>query len=213
MLLDRGVTLRDPARIDVRGELVCGRDVVIDVNVVFEGSVTLADGVHIGPNNVIRDTAIGAGTQVLPNCVIEQAAIGAGCRIGPFARLRPGNRLADHVHVGNFVEIKKSEIGEGSKANHLTYLGDSVVGRHANIGAGTITCNYDGANKYQTTIGDNAFIGSNTSLVAPVKVGAGATTGAGSVITREVPPQELAVTRSEQKIIKGWKRPVKKQKT
>lgn len=212
-LLDQGVTLRDPARVDVRGELVCGRDVVIDVNAVFEGRVVLGDGVHIGPNNVIRDTEIGAGTQVLPNCVIEEAVIGAGCRLGPFARLRPGNRLADHVHVGNFVEIKKSEIGEGSKANHLTYLGDTTVGRGVNVGAGTITCNYDGANKHQTVIGDHAFIGSNTALVAPVKVGDGATVGAGSVITRDVPSQELAVARGEQKTIKGWKRPVKQKKS
>lgn len=209
-LLEQGVTLRDPTRFDLRGELACGRDVVIDVNAVFEGKVVLGDGVYIGPNTVIRDAEIGAGTQILPNCVIEETRIGAHCRIGPFARLRPGNRLADHVHVGNFVEIKQSEIGEGSKTNHLTYIGDATVGRGVNVGAGTITCNYDGANKHRTVIGDNAFIGSNAALVAPVVIGAGATVGAGSVITRDVPAEELAVERSEQKHVKGWKRPTKK---
>ncbi|MFL6649450.1 MAG: bifunctional UDP-N-acetylglucosamine diphosphorylase/glucosamine-1-phosphate N-acetyltransferase GlmU [Sulfurifustaceae bacterium] len=211
-LLDQGVTLRDPARLDVRGELVCGRDVVIDVNVIFEGKVTLGDGVRIGPNNMIRDTTIGAGSEVLANCVIEGAEIGAGSRVGPFARLRPGTKLAEQVHVGNFVEIKKSELGEGAKANHLTYLGDSTIGKHVNVGAGTITCNYDGVNKHQTVIGDDAFIGSNTALVAPVTVGEGATVGAGSVISRDVPAQHLAVERAEQKNIKGWKRPEKKSK-
>lgn len=211
-LLDQGVTLRDPERLDVRGELRCGRDVVIDVNVVFEGNVTLGDGVIIGPNNVIRDTVIGAQTQILPNCVIEEAVIGAHCRLGPFARLRPGNQLADHVHVGNFVEIKKSEIGEGSKANHLSYIGDTDIGKRVNVGAGTITCNYDGANKHKTTIGDDAFIGSNTALVAPVTVGANASIGAGSVISKEAPAGELTLTRAEQKTVKGWKRPTKKTK-
>lgn len=208
-LLEQGVTLRDPERLDVRGELCCGRDVEIDVNVVFEGSVVLGDGVYIGPNNVIRDTEIGAGTQILPNCVIEQAVIGAHCRLGPFARLRPGNRLADHVHVGNFVEIKKSEIGEGSKANHLSYIGDTIIGKRVNVGAGTITCNYDGANKHQTIIGDDAFIGSNTALVAPVTVGAGASIGAGSVVSKDAPAGELTLTRAEQKTVKSWKRPTK----
>lgn len=212
-LLEQGVTLRDPERLDVRGELSCGRDVVIDVNVVFEGNVKLGDGVVVGPNNVIRDSEIGAGTQILANCVIEEAVIGAGARIGPFARLRPGNRLADRVHIGNFVEVKKSEIGEGSKANHLTYIGDTIVGERVNVGAGTITCNYDGANKHQTVIGDDAFIGSNTALVAPVTVGAGANIGAGSVISKEAPAGELTLTRAEQKTIKGWKRPVKKPET
>jgi len=211
-LLEQGVTLRDPARLDVRGELVCGRDVVIDVNVVFEGKVTLGDGVKIGPNNVIRDATIGAATEIQPNCVIDGADIGGACRIGPFARIRPGTRLAAHAHVGNFVEIKKSDIGEGSKVNHLSYVGDSSVGRDVNIGAGTITCNYDGANKYQTIIGDNVFIGSNSALVAPVTVGDGATVGAGSVITKDVPSQELAITRGEQRSIRGWKRPQKKAK-
>ena len=208
-LLEKGVTLRDPERLDVRGELSCGRDVVIDVNVIFEGKVTLGDGVSIGPNNLIRDTEIRAGTQILANCVIEEAVIGAGARIGPFARLRPGNRWADRVHVGNFVEIKKSEIGEGSKANHLTYIGDSRVGRDVNVGAGTITANYDGANKNQTVIEDNVSIGSNVVLRAPVTVGDGATIGAGSVITKDAPAGELTLTRAEQKTVKGWKRPKK----
>jgi bifunctional UDP-N-acetylglucosamine pyrophosphorylase / glucosamine-1-phosphate N-acetyltransferase len=211
-LLEQGVTLRDPARLDVRGELRCGRDVVIDVNVVFEGEVTLGDGVTVGPNNLIRDTNVGANTQILANCVIEEAVIGAAARIGPFARLRPGNRLADRVHIGNFVEVKKSEIGEGSKANHLSYVGDTVIGKRVNVGAGTITCNYDGANKHQTVIGDDAFIGSNTALVAPVTVGAGANIGAGSVICKEAPAGELTLTRAEQKTIKGWKRPTKAMK-
>ncbi len=211
-LLDRGVTLRDPARVDVRGELTCGCDVVIDVNVVCEGRVVLGDGVSVGPNNVIRDSEIGAGTQVLANCVIEEAVIGAGCRVGPFARLRPGNRIADHVHIGNFVEVKKSDIGDGSKVNHLTYIGDTTIGRDVNVGAGTITANYDGASKHRTVISDNASIGSNVVLRAPVTVGAGATVGAGSVITKDAPPGELTLTRAEQKTVKGWKRPVKKQK-
>ncbi len=209
-LLDQGVTLRDPARLDVRGELVCGRDVVIDVNVVFEGKVTLADGVKIGPNNLIRDATLGAASEILPNCVIEGAEIGRACRIGPFARLRPGTRLADNAHIGNFVEIKKSDIGEGSKVNHLSYVGDSSVGRGVNVGAGTITANYDGVNKFRTVIEDQASIGSNAVLVAPVTVGAGATVGAGSVITKDAPAGELTLTRGEQKTIKGWKRPQKK---
>lgn len=209
-LMQQGVTLRDPSRLDVRGELSCGRDVVIDVNVVFEGKVTLGDRVQIGPNNVIRDCAIGADTIVHPNCVMEQAVVGEDCRIGPFARLRPETKLAAHVHVGNFVEVKKSEVGEGSKMNHLSYIGDTTVGRDVNIGAGTITCNYDGANKHRTVIGDSVFVGSNTSLVAPLTVGAGATIGAGSVITRKAPAGELTLTRAAQVTKPGWKRPVKK---
>jgi bifunctional UDP-N-acetylglucosamine pyrophosphorylase/glucosamine-1-phosphate N-acetyltransferase len=211
-LMQQGVTLRDPARLDVRGELTCGRDVVIDVNVIFEGKVTLGDRVQVGPNNVIRDSRIGSGTVIHPNCVIEQADIGADCRIGPFARLRPEAKLAAQVHVGNFVEVKKSEVGEGSKMNHLSYIGDSTIGSGVNIGAGTITCNYDGANKHRTVIGDNVFVGSNTALVAPVTVGAGATIGAGSVITKEAPPGELTLTRAPQMTKPGWKRPVKKAK-
>jgi bifunctional UDP-N-acetylglucosamine pyrophosphorylase / glucosamine-1-phosphate N-acetyltransferase len=208
-LLDQGVTLRDPARLDVRGDLVCGRDVTIDVNVIFEGSVTLGDGVNIGPNNVIRDAIIGNTTRVYANCVIEEAEIGQDCRIGPFARIRPGSRLADRAHVGNFVEIKNSVIGEGSKANHLTYVGDSNVGKNVNIGAGTITANYDGANKHRTEIHDNVSIGSNVVLVAPVAVGDGATIGAGSVITKDAPAGELTLARGKQTTIAGWKRPRK----
>ena len=211
-LMEQGVTLRDPARFDVRGELSCGRDVVIDVNVVFEGKVVLGDGVHIGPNNVIRDTTVGERTQILPNCVIEESAIGSECRIGPFTRLRPGAQIADCVHLGNFVEVKKSRIGTGSKINHLSYVGDTTVGKDVNIGAGTIVCNYDGTNKHPTVIGDNAFIGSNTALVAPVNVGAGATIGAGSVITKEAPAGELTLTRAPQVTKPGWKRPIKKSK-
>ncbi|MDH3513910.1 MAG: bifunctional UDP-N-acetylglucosamine diphosphorylase/glucosamine-1-phosphate N-acetyltransferase GlmU [Gammaproteobacteria bacterium] len=211
-LMQQGVTLRDPARLDVRGELTCGRDVVIDVNVIFEGKVTLGDRVQVGPNNVIRDSTVGNGTVIQPNCVIEQADIGADCRIGPFARLRPETRLAAHVHVGNFVEVKKSEVGEGSKMNHLSYIGDTTVGSGVNIGAGTITCNYDGANKHRTVIGDGVFVGSNTALVAPVTVGANATIGAGSVITKEAPAGELTLARAPQVTKPGWKRPVKKAK-
>lgn len=212
-LMSQGVTLRDPARLDVRGELRCGRDVVIDVNVVFEGKVVLGDRVQVGPNNVLRNCSVGAGSVIHPNCVIEDAAIGADCRIGPFARIRPETKLADHVHVGNFVEVKKSEVGEGSKMNHLSYIGDATIGSRVNIGAGTITCNYDGANKHRTVIGDDVFVGSNTALVAPVTVGAGATIGAGSVITRDAPAGELTLTRAEQKTRAGWKRPVKKAKS
>ena len=212
-LMEQGVTLRDPARFDVRGELRCGRDVVIDVNVVFEGKVVLGDGVHIGPNNVIRDTTVGERTQILPNCVIEESAIGRECRIGPFTRLRPGAQIADRVHLGNFVEVKKSKIGSGSKINHLSYGGDTTVGKDVNIGAGTIVCNYDGANKHPTSIGDNAFIGSNTALVAPVNVGAGATIGAGSVIVKDAPEGELTLTRAPQVTKPGWKRPQKKVKS
>jgi bifunctional UDP-N-acetylglucosamine pyrophosphorylase/glucosamine-1-phosphate N-acetyltransferase len=209
-LLAQGVTLRDPARFDLRGELRCGRDVVIDVNVVIEGKVTLGDGVTIGPNNVIRDAAIGDRTQVFANCVIEESTVGMDCRIGPFARLRPGNRLADHVHVGNFVEVKNSQVAAGSKMNHLSYIGDSEIGAQVNVGAGTITCNYDGAHKHKTVIGDNAFIGSNSALVAPVTVGAGATLGAGTVLVKDAPAGELTISRPEQKTVKGWKRPQKK---
>lgn len=209
-LMDRGVTLMDPARFDLRGTLTAGRDVVIDVNVIIEGRVALGDRARIGANNVLRDCTIGADTVVHPNCVIEDSAIGNDCRIGPFARVRPESRIDAHAHIGNFVEIKKSEIGEGSKVNHLSYVGDSTVGKQVNIGAGTITANYDGANKHRTVIGDNASIGSDCTLVAPVSVGAGATVGANTTITQDVPPGVLAVGRVKQKIIEGWKRPVKK---
>ncbi len=209
-LMQQGVTLRDPARFDLRGNLKAGRDVVIDVNVVIEGDVELGDNVVIGPNNVLRDARIGAGTVIHPNCVIEEAAVGRDCRVGPFARLRPGAEIGDGAHIGNFVEVKKSVVGPGSKVNHLAYVGDTTIGKHVNVGAGTITCNYDGANKHRTVIEDNAFIGSNTALVAPVTVGAGATIGAGSVIAKDAPAGELTLTRAEQRSIKGWKRPVKK---
>lgn len=207
--LRAGATLADPARFDQRGELVLGRDVFIDVNVVFEGRVELGDGVRIGPHCVLRDTRIGAGTQVLASCVMDGAEVGAGCQVGPFARLRPGAVLGDRAHIGNFVEVKNSRIGAGSKANHLTYLGDAEVGAGVNVGAGTITCNYDGANKARTVIGDGAFIGSGNMLVAPVSIGTGATTGAGSTITRDAPAGKLTLARGRQVTLEGWQRPVK----
>ncbi len=210
-LMREGASLADPARVDVRGEVVVGRDVWLDVNVVLEGRVELADGVRIGPNVVLRDCRLGAGTQVHANSLVDGAEVGAGVRIGPFARLRPGTRLADRVHVGNFVEIKNTTLGPGSKANHLTYLGDSEVGRDVNVGAGTITCNYDGAGKHRTVIGDGAFIGSGVELVAPVTVHAGATIGAGSTITRDAPPDQLTLERARQTTVPGWKRPQKKE--
>ncbi len=209
-LMKKGVTIVDPARVDIRGEVRCGRDVLLDVNVVLEGRITLGDGARVGPNAVLRDCEVGSGTVIHPNCVLEQSVIGANCSIGPFARLRPGNRLADGVHVGNFVELKNSAIGPGSKANHLSYVGDSDVGSKVNVGAGTITCNYDGANKHRTTIGDGAFIGSGTMLVAPVTVGADATIGAGSTITKDAPEGQLTIERSKQQTVPGWKRPQKK---
>ena len=212
-LMLEGATIVDPARFDVRGTVTVGRDVFIDVNVVLEGRVTLGEGVRIGPNCLVRDTSIGAGTQLFANCVIDHAEIGPDCRIGPFARTRPGVVMEREVHIGNFVEVKNSRIGEGSKSNHLTYLGDAVVGKRVNVGAGTVTCNYDGANKWQTHIGDGAFIGSGTMLVAPVRVGAGATIGAGSTITKDAPDGELTLALARQVSIPGWKRPVKRPKT
>jgi bifunctional UDP-N-acetylglucosamine pyrophosphorylase/glucosamine-1-phosphate N-acetyltransferase len=209
-LMRAGVTIADPWRFDLRGELDCGRDVFIDVNCIFEGGVKLGDGVRVGPGCVLRNVSAGAGTEFAPYSHVDGATLGADCRIGPYARLRPGTTLADRVHVGNFVEAKATEIGAGSKANHLTYLGDTTVGRNVNIGAGTITCNYDGANKSRTVIEDDAFIGSDTQLVAPVKVGRGATIGAGSTITADAPPGELTISRARQTTIPGWKRPVKK---
>jgi bifunctional UDP-N-acetylglucosamine pyrophosphorylase/glucosamine-1-phosphate N-acetyltransferase len=206
----RGVTLIDPERFDLRGTLTAGQDVVIDVNAILEGDVQLGERVSIGPNVLLRDVRIGDDVTILANCVIEEADIGNAARIGPFARVRPDTRLADNTHVGNFVEIKKSEVAAGSKINHLSYIGDSSIGSGVNIGAGTITCNYDGANKHRTVIGDNAFIGSDTQLVAPVTVGDGATIGAGSTITRDAPAGTLTLSRSEQQTRKGWKRPVKK---
>lgn len=208
-LMAGGATLADPARLDVRGELFTGRDVFIDVNCVFEGKVELGDDVRIGPNCVIRNARIAAGAVVEANSVIDEATVGEGAHVGPFARLRPGTDLAAKARIGNFVETKKAKIGEGSKVNHLTYIGDSIIGRNANIGAGTITCNYDGVNKFKTEIGDGAFIGSNSSLVAPVKIGANATVGAGSTITSDVADDQLAVARGKQRNIDGWKRPRK----
>ena len=209
-LMRAGVTIVDPARVDIRGEVVCGRDVLLDVNVILEGKVRLGDGVRIGPNCLLRDCEVGARTVINANCVLEASAMGADCVIGPFARMRPGNRLADGVHIGNFVELKNSAIGAGSKANHLSYLGDTDMGAKVNVGAGTVTCNYDGANKYRTTIGDGAFIGSGTMLVAPVAVGEDATIGAGSTITKPAPAGKLTLERSRQQTLSSWKRPAKK---
>lgn len=209
LLMDDGVTLIDPARIDVRGELRCGRDVEIDVNCVFEGSVVLGDGVRIGANCVIRDTVIGAGTRVAPFSHLDNTLMGEDCIIGPYARTRPGTRLGKDVHVGNFVEIKNSTVADHSKANHLAYVGDADIGQRVNIGAGTITCNYDGVNKYRTVIEDDVFIGSDTQLVAPVRVGRGATLGAGTTLTKDAPAEQLTVSRAKQLSIAGWKKPVK----
>ena len=209
-LLEKGVTLADPARFDVRGTLECGRDVFIDVGCVFEGKVVLQDGVRVGPHSVLRDVTIGAGTQIEAFSHLQQAQVGEDARIGPYARLRPGAVLANRTHVGNFVEIKNTQLGEGSKANHLAYIGDADVGQRVNIGAGTITCNYDGVNKFRTVIGDDAFIGSDTQLVAPVTVGRGATIGAGTTLVRNAPDDQLTLSRSEQRSVSGWKRPVRK---
>jgi len=209
-LMGRGVTLADPARIDVRGSLACGRDVAIDVNCVFDGEVSLGDRVSVGSHCVLKNVKIAAGTRIEPFCHMEDAEIGAGCRIGPYARIRPGAALAEDVHIGNFVEVKASSIGKGSKANHLAYIGDAEIGRSVNIGAGTITCNYDGANKHRTVIEDDVFIGSDTQLVAPVRVGRGATLGAGTTLTRDAPTGQLTVSRAKQVSIPGWKRPKKK---
>lgn len=209
-LLDAGVTLMDPARIDIRGELICGHDVTIDVGCIFEGRVVLGNGVKLGAYCVLKNVEISADTQVLPFCHFEDAQVGSQARLGPYSRLRPGTTLADSTHIGNFVEIKKSNIGEGSKVNHLTYIGDTDMGADVNVGAGTITCNYDGVNKFRTTIKDRAFIGSDTQLVAPVVVGEGATIGAGTTLTKDAPDGELTLGRARQKTIIGWQRPVKK---
>jgi bifunctional UDP-N-acetylglucosamine pyrophosphorylase / glucosamine-1-phosphate N-acetyltransferase len=208
-LLQQGVTIIDPQRVDVRGNLTCGRDVIIDINTIFEGDVVLSDGVQVGANTVISNSSIGAGTSILPNCILDQARVGALCEIGPFARTRPGVEMADQAKLGNFVEIKKSFIGKGSKVNHLTYIGDATIGERVNVGAGTITCNYDGANKHPTTIGDGAFIGSGVELVAPISIGEGATIGAGATVSRDAPAGELTVERVRQKVVKGWQRPTK----
>lgn len=211
-LLEKGVTLMDPARIDVRGELICGRDVVIDVGCVFEGRVELADGVTVGPHCVLVNAKVGAGAQIKPFCHIEDAVVGDKSQIGPYARLRPGTELGEDVHVGNFVEIKNSQVAAHSKANHLAYVGDATVGSRVNIGAGTITCNYDGANKFRTVIEDDAFIGSDSQLVAPVTVGKGATLGAGTTLTKDAPAGKLTISRPKQMTIEGWSRPVKTKK-
>ena len=211
-LMERGVTLADPARIDVRGNMSVGAEVSIDVGCVFEGQVDLADGVRIGAYCVLRDCSVGAGTEVLPFSHLTGATIGAAARIGPYARLRPGAHLSDEVHIGNFVEVKASTLGRASKANHLAYVGDATVGANVNIGAGTITANYDGARKHRTVIGDDVSIGSNAVLVAPVTIGQGATIAGGSTISRNVPEGKLTVARAKQTTLEGWKRPTKEKK-
>jgi bifunctional UDP-N-acetylglucosamine pyrophosphorylase/glucosamine-1-phosphate N-acetyltransferase len=209
-LMAAGVTLIDPERIDIRGEVACGRDVVIDANVILEGVVHIGDGARIGAFNFLRNVLVGPGTVVHPHCLLEDGVIGPKCEIGPYARMRPGVEMAEGSKLGNFVEVKKSVIGRGSKVNHLTYIGDTTIGEKVNVGAGTITCNYDGANKHRTVIGDGAFIGSGVELVAPVQIGAGATIGAGSTITKAAPPGQLTLERARQVTIAHWHRPVKK---
>ena len=211
-LLEQGVTLMDPARIDVRGELICGRDVTIDVGCVFEGKVELGDGVRVAAHNVIVNARILAGAQIKPFCHIEEAVVGEVSIIGPYARLRPGTVLAEDVHVGNFVEIKNGQVAAHSKANHLAYIGDATIGSRVNIGAGTITCNYDGVNKSRTVIEDDAFIGSDSQLIAPVTVGKGATLGAGTTLSKDAPAGKLTISRPRQITIENWSRPVKKPK-
>lgn len=209
-LMVEGASLRDPSRIDIRGSLKIGTEVSIDINCIFEGDVTLANNVKIGANCILKNCSIGDNVEIKPNSIIEGASISENCSAGPFARIRPGSIMNENSHVGNFVEMKKTTLGEGSKAGHLTYLGDALIGKNVNVGAGTITCNYDGVNKSQTIIGDNAFIGSNSSLVAPVSIGDLATVGAGSVVAKEVEEHELAISRSKQRNIKNWPRPTKK---
>ncbi|MGE4615473.1 MAG: bifunctional UDP-N-acetylglucosamine diphosphorylase/glucosamine-1-phosphate N-acetyltransferase GlmU, partial [Gammaproteobacteria bacterium] len=211
-LMAAGVTLIDPARIDVRGDVECGRDVVIDINVIFEGRVRIGNGVRIGPNNFIANCEIADDVEILPNCVLDSASIGKDSRIGPFSRIRPESRLADGVHIGNFVDIKKSNIAKGSKVNHLSYVGDAEIGARVNIGAGTITCNYDGAFKHKTVLEDDVFVGSDTQLVAPVTVGRGVTIGAGTTVTDDVEAGRLVISRVRQKTISGWQRPQKTKK-
>lgn len=209
-LMEAGATLADPSRLDVRGRVECGQDVFIDVNVIFEGQVQIGNGVHIGPNVLVRNSSIADGVTIDANSLVDQAIIGESCQIGPFARLRPGTELAKDAKVGNFVETKKAFIGEGSKVNHLSYVGDSILGKQVNVGAGTITCNYDGVNKHLTEIGDGVFIGSNTALVAPVKIGENATIGAGSTVSRNVAADSLVVVRGELRTVTDWQRPRKK---
>jgi bifunctional UDP-N-acetylglucosamine pyrophosphorylase/glucosamine-1-phosphate N-acetyltransferase len=209
-LMANGVTLIDPSRLDVRGSLECGRDALIDINCIFEGRVVLGENVKVGANSVLKDVEVGAGVEIKPFCHIDGARIGAGAIIGPYARIRPGTELAEEVHIGNFVELKNAQVAFNSKINHLSYVGDATIGRKVNIGAGTITCNYDGANKHRTVIEDGAFIGSDTQLVAPVTVGKGATLGAGTTLTKDAPAGELTLSRAKQLTLTGWKRPVKK---
>ncbi len=211
-LMRAGVTLLDPARFDLRGTVECGEDIVIDTNVILHGAIKLGNNVTIGSGCVLTNVTIGDGVKIASMSVLEEAEIGVDCAIGPFARIRPGTELAAGARVGNFVEVKNSQIGEGSKVNHLSYIGDTTMGSGVNIGAGTITCNYDGANKHRTVIGNNAFIGSDSQLVAPVCIGEGATVGAGATITKDVNDNELSLTRTPQKGIRGWKRPQKKGK-
>jgi len=208
-LMEQGVTFADPDRVDIRGNLTCGKDVFIDVNAIFEGDVTLNDNVKVESNNLIRDCQIGSGTIIHSNCHFEGATTGNDCEIGPFARLRPGASLGNTVKIGNFVEVKKSTIADGSKVNHLSYIGDATVGRNVNVGAGTIACNYDGVHKHQTIIGDGAFIGSGVELVAPVEIGEGATIGAGSTISKPAPAGKLTLERTKQVTIMSWKAPAK----
>ncbi|RLA28725.1 MAG: UDP-N-acetylglucosamine diphosphorylase/glucosamine-1-phosphate N-acetyltransferase, partial [Gammaproteobacteria bacterium] len=209
-LMDQGVTFADPDRVDIRGNLTCGKDVFIDVNAIFEGDVTLGDDVKVESNNLIRDCQIGSGTVIHSNCHFEGATTGNDCEIGPFARLRPGASLGNTVKIGNFVEVKKSTIADGSKVNHLSYIGDATVGRNVNVGAGTIACNYDGMHKHQTIIGDGAFIGSGVELVAPVEIGEGATIGAGSTISKPAPAGKLTLERTKQVTVMSWKAPTRK---
>lgn len=211
-LMRAGVTIVDPARLDIRGEVDIGRDVLLDVNVILEGKVVIAEGVRVGPNCMIKNAEIGPDSEIHANTVIDQAIVGARCRIGPYARLRPGTTLAEDVHIGNFVEVKNTRVGRGSKANHLTYLGDSRVGKDVNVGAGTITCNYDGAEKHTTVIEDGVFVGSGVELVAPITVHAGATIGAGATVTKDVASGVLSVNRGRQTTIENWTRPTKKKK-
>lgn len=209
-LMVNGVTIIDPARLDIRGDVTTGTDITLDINVVLEGKIELGNNVVIEPGCIIRNSTIGDGAIIKANSILEDAVVSAHCEVGPFARLRPGAELSEKARVGNFVEVKKSTIGKGSKVNHLTYIGDAEIGEGVNVGAGTVTCNYDGVNKHKTVIGDGAFIGTNSSLVAPVNIGTRATTGAGSTISKDIPDEQLAVARARQRNIEGWQRPVKK---
>ena len=209
-LMVNGVTIIDPTRLDIRGDIKAGTDIILDINVILEGNVELGNNVTIEPGCIIRNSRIGEGAIIKAHSILEDAIVAADCEVGPFARLRPGTELSEKARVGNFVEIKKATIGEGSKVNHLSYIGDAEIGQGVNVGAGTITCNYDGVNKHKTIIGDGAFIGTNSALVAPVNVGAGATTGAGSTISKDIPDEQLGVARARQRNIEGWQRPVKK---